>query len=421
MKNFKMNRLALAIMAIITLSLQSCLKDECDAVQTYIQHDPVYMTLEEIRSEPIVSYDEPVEDPGKIFYFNELIILNDVRKGFHIIDNSNPSTPTNISFVAVPGNVDIAVKQGVLYADNFLDLLAFDISNPASPVLTHREEDVFSSLSFNEDLGHLLYYEKTEKTVDITCTDSGWGDPWFFANDAILVDVNTQGVPAGESVQPDLGVAGSMSRFSLYNNFLYTIDNSNIDVFDISSLSNPAWQSEFSVSWGIETLYGLRDLLFIGSETGMFIYSLSNPASPEYLSDYGHWQACDPVFVSGDFAFVTLRDGTFCQGFSNQLDVLDVSDVLNPILLHTYPMDNPHGLSIKDDKLYLCEGEHGLKVFDVSDIDEIDNNQIETIEGVHTFDVIAVPNKDVIIVTGSDGLYQYDNSDPSNLLELSKI
>ena len=35
--------------------------------------------------------------------------------------------------------------------------------------------------------------------------------------------------------------------------------------------------------------------------------------------------SCDPVVVQGDYAFVTLRGGTECQGFSNQLDIIDIS------------------------------------------------------------------------------------------------
>lgn len=81
-------------------------------------------------------------------------------------------------------------------------------------------------------------------------------------------------------------------------------------------------------------------------------------------------------------------------------------------------MDNPHGLSIAGNTLFLCEGDYGLKVFDVEDHMDID--ELEHYKDFSTYDVIALPNK-VLLVIGSDGFYQYDYSDVNNLKQLSKI
>ena len=48
----------------------------------------------------------------------------------------------------------------------------------------------------------------------------------------------------------------------------------------------------------------------------------------------------------------------------------------------------------------------------------IDQNRLGT-QNIHSYDVI--PFRNVAIVVGSDGLYQYDYSDPKNLKLLSKI
>ncbi|MBK7343705.1 MAG: hypothetical protein IPJ06_11830 [Saprospiraceae bacterium] len=65
-------------------------------------------------------------------------------KGIHLINNVNPSNPINTGFLAIPGNRDMAMYQGVLYADNYMDLLAFDLSNPAAPELVTRQKNVFN-------------------------------------------------------------------------------------------------------------------------------------------------------------------------------------------------------------------------------------------------------------------------------------
>jgi hypothetical protein len=116
-----------------------------------------------------------------------------------------------------------------------------------------------------------------------------------------------------------------------------------------------------------------------------------------------------------------LRDGNVCQNFLNQLDVVDISTISNPKLIKSYPMDHPHGLSVADQTLFLCEGNSGLKVFDVEDNNTISQHLLNWVKGIHAFDVIVLPQSEVAMVIGEDGLYQYDVSDRNKLKELSVI
>ena len=117
---------------------------------------------------------------------------------------------------------------------------------------------------------------------------------------------------------------------------------------------------------------------------------------------------------------MTLRDGSACQGFVNQLDIIDVSDLEAPRLLHTYPMDNPHGLSVKDNTLFLCEGDFGFKIFDVADLSRVNQNLIHHEKDFKAYDVIALPNKEVMVI-GADGFYQFGTANLKSLKELSVI
>src|SRR4051812_45913067 len=121
----------IAILLFTGASLfQGCLKDT--ATRTYTLFTPVYKTVEEVRS-GIKSNDAvPVKSPGKLFVQGTYIFLNEIDKGVHIIDNTNPAAPVNKYFVAIPGNLDLAVKGNTLYADNYQDLVTIDISNPAN-------------------------------------------------------------------------------------------------------------------------------------------------------------------------------------------------------------------------------------------------------------------------------------------------
>lgn len=218
------------------------------------------------------------------------------------------------------------------------------------------------------------------------------------------------------SQSQDIGIAGSMARFAIVGDYLYAIGGSDLQLFDISDPSSPALWSKVSIGFGIETLFPYNDYLFIGSETGLFIYDNTNPMFPEYVSEFEHARSCDPVVVQGDYAYVTLRSNSSCLGLSNQLDIVDISDIVNPELVSSYPMQEPKGLAIDNEKLFLCDGDSGLKVFDVSLPTDI--VLLDFIPAAACYDLIA--DSELLVVSGDTALFQYDyNQVP--IMQLSTI
>ncbi len=415
----------LSVMFVLfAMSLQSCVQDECTSLYTYIKYTPIYKTVDEIRQDIQILPPREVRVPGKIYFYQNYILLNEVREGLHVINNTDPANPVKLAFIQIPGNVDMAVKEDILYADNYIDLLSIDISNPEIPVVMNRTEDVFPSISQTQDLGHLVYYDAEEVTEELPCGSvGGWGCPNCDTNGGgifapTISSAESNSVNGGNQFG-STGQGGSMARFTIYEDYLYTVTENAINVFDILNPTTPDLTNNVNIGWGIETIYPFRDNLFIGSQTGMFIYSVANPAAPTQVGVFEHAQACDPVVVKDDIAYITLRGGTPCQNFNNQLDVVDVSDLSNPQLLRTYPMDNPYGLAITaEDILYVCDGDTGLRVMDAAD--ELDISQIDLFNEFSTYDVIALSNN-VVMVIGADGLYQFDASDVNDLRQLSVI
>ncbi|MEJ7679189.1 MAG: hypothetical protein WKG06_15310 [Segetibacter sp.] len=120
--------------------LQGCLKDT--STRTYTLYTPVYKTVDEVRANIKSDAPAPVKNPGKIFVLGNYIFLNEIDKGVHVIDNRNPAAPVNKYFIAIPGNLDLAVKGKILYADNYRDLVTLDISNP-DHVQVKRSQKMF--------------------------------------------------------------------------------------------------------------------------------------------------------------------------------------------------------------------------------------------------------------------------------------
>ena len=115
---------------------------------------------------------QPINKLGKIYYKGDILFVNEVFQGVHVIDNSDPSQPTFLAFIQIPGNKDIAMKGNILYADNVRDLIAIDLSDLNNPQVTSRVKDVYSANnSINYPENYWGYFECVDPAQGIVV---GW-------------------------------------------------------------------------------------------------------------------------------------------------------------------------------------------------------------------------------------------------------
>lgn len=404
-----------AIMLLLPVIFTGCMKDKF--TKTYTIYTPVYKDKAEVLASIGSHSPRELKNTGKIYLYGNYIFLNEINKGVHVIDNSDPSSPDKVAFIDIPGNLDIAVKGTTLYADLYTDLLAIDIANPLQASLTKVVPDVFPERSYTDG-----FVPRQDKVIvdwivkDTTVTVSGRpGDNnWFCINCGFI---RFDALANAAAAAPATGVGGSMARFAIVNNYLYTVNISSLGVHDISNTSDPQHITNRGIGWNIETIYPFKNKLFIGSSSGMHIFSISNGAEPQWEGQFNHANACDPVVADDHYAYVTLRAGTFCQGTNNQLDVIDISNIMSPSLVKTYSLHNPHGLGKDGNLLWVCDGTDGLKLFDATQANNL--RQIKRIQNIEAFDVIPLSGR--MIVVGKGGLYQYDYTNLDNIRLLSKL
>ena len=149
----------------------------------------------------------------------------------------------------------------------------------------------------------------------------------------------------------------------------------------------------------------------------MYIYYIDDPARPTYKSIFSHVRVCDPVVADEKYAYVTLRNGSACGGFTNQLDVVNIENIEAPVLLKSFPFSNPHGLSKDGNILFICDGDSGLKVLDASDPSNILTKHSLVIGKAS--DVIAHHGIAFVILTNFIKLYSYDTQ--FNIIPLGSI
>jgi len=420
-----MNKLNYLFLFTGLLMLNAC-SEFVEETYTYKINEPVYMSAAEFRNSVKVSRTpQEIKKQGKICFYKDYLYISEPDKGIHIVNNADPANPKLTGFVEIMGNADIAIKNDVLYADSYIDLVWFDITNPALPVLQGRKENVFPTAippmdnfygydyeqCSDKSKGVIVGWELKEKTGTYT------KDRWWWWRGGMVDDAYMSNVESGAKNSGNTGITGSMARFSLYNNYLFTVMNNTLAVFDLSNRAPVVAADSIYVGWDVETIFSYKDYMFMGTPRGMLIYSVSNPVKPVYVSSFTHFYGCDPVVVENDTAFVTVRSGNLCGQNSNELIVVDVSNIKQPKQIVSYSMTSPKGLGIDNGTLFLCDD--GLKVYDARNPMILMAKQLAHYKGMDGYDLI--PFEHTLMMIADDGIYQYDYTDLKNIKQLSKL
>ena len=393
--------------SLVFIGALSCDKND-DADYEFVQvATPQLMSKTAFRSSVEVIAPKTIEEPGKIYVYQDYIFVSDVHSGIHIIDNFDPKSPKAIKFIQIPGNEDISVKDNFLYADSATDLVVFDISDINNVSIIEQLEDVFNVYNYDIPVeAEAVDYGKFDFDDDIIVG-------WTLTTERRKKVDNTMdialddGVVLSAGAESTTGTGGSLARFQIVDNYLYTVGNYEMAIFNIQNLAEPVLSNTQYAGWNIETMFQAEGYLYLGSTNGMYIYNLVNPSSPEFVSDFKHWEGCDPVVVDGDYAYLTLRGGNLCGQLESVLEVIDISDKTNPTLAARYNLENPYGLGIKNDMLYVCDGTAGLKLFERETSEDL--RLVNSLKDIQAKDVI--PLEKSLIMIGEKTLYQYDYMD----------
>ena len=387
------------------IALLGCDEESESEYRDYLVARPLTLSLEDFRSDPVVIPPQPLEQSGKIYAYGDYIFVNEPYKGVHVIDNTDPAAPRKARFIAIPGNVDISVKDDFLFADSLRDLVVLDISDLDNirPVARLEgvlqdniawpfEAEIIESDQWDPQTEILVGWEVTTERLPVQDAQ-----PRMWMNDMMLAEA--------AAADGGTGQGGSMARFKIVGDYLYAVDSHTINVFDIANLEAPSALEDVFAGFDIETIFSQGSHLFLGSMRGMYIYDISSPATPAFVSEFQHGTACDPVVVDGDYAFVTLRGGNECGATESGLFVVDISNISAPELLASYPLDGPYGLGVSGSQLFVCDGDSGLRVFDKTDVANL--QEVAHFAEVVTYDVIPLESHLLMVGDGTLSQYRY--------------
>ncbi len=428
-----MKKIIISLLLVGTGLFYAC-NDTITDVITYQVNEPVMMSFDDFRGPVNVSeLPQEIVQQGKMCFYGGYLYVSEPEKGIHIIDNRDPSSPENIGFIELMGNVDLAISQGKLFADSYIDLVWFDINNPDKPEYKGRLENVFPQVLPQITNNYSYDYAKVYPEGGREGIIVGWKlverkervERSRYDTDAyVYMNAEKASVPSSN------GLTGSMARFSLYTQkasemigvydgptYMYAIINNQLSIFGLSAAEPVKISENIYIGYNVETIFSYEDKLFMGTPNGLLIYSIEDPLSPRFRSFIGHIWGCDPVVVENNIAFVTVRSGNMCGQNANELIIIDVSNVDAPRPIATYNMKNPKGLGIDNGTLFLCDD--GLKVYDAKDPLIMMGKRLAHYPGMDAYDVI--PFNNVLMTIADDGIYQYDYQNLDEIKFLSKI
>lgn len=240
----------------------------------------------------------------------------------------------------------------------------------------------------------------------------------------LLLCIASASVRCGESseseVSANTGVGGSLARFTIIGNYLYTVDFQNLKVFDLTNRTEPTLKHSIYLGRGVETIFPLGNRLFLGMQTGMSIYDIDKEGIPQFVSNYQHITSCDPVVANAKYAYVTLRAarcGFVAPGTADRLDIIDISNPRSPTIVANYDLTEPRGLGLDGNILFVCDSNAGVKVYKVDNPTKIE--LIAELKDIVAHDVIVLNG--LLLVIGPENIYQYDYSDLKNIRKLSQM
>lgn len=204
------------------------------------------------------------------------------------------------------------------------------------------------------------------------------------------------------------GLTGSAARFAVQGSRLYSIDNQNVQVFDISATGTTSafgaarWLRTVPLGVPIQSIYPTAgSYLFVGTQAGMRLLDATNSQLPQ-LGNFTQATSCDPLVADSRWAYLTLRPDRPCGGAPSQLQVVDLNDPSRPQAAQNYPLSQPYGLSLEPDsaRLFVCD--EGLKAYSTK---QAPNLVLLAEQAADALDVQA--SNGWLLVTGQRALTQY--------------
>ncbi len=143
----------LTTLLLFSILFQSCCtfygdcEDRFDDSFIASNFTPVVIKRADFEASINLSNSTAIGTSGKIYIVNNTLFINELNKGFHIYDNSDPSNPKALKFLEAPGSTDLAIRDNMIYINQATDLIAVQFNATTNEIsLKKRISNTFPPL-----------------------------------------------------------------------------------------------------------------------------------------------------------------------------------------------------------------------------------------------------------------------------------
>jgi hypothetical protein len=132
---------------------------------------PIYAAVG-TENKIVTTTPKPFTNAGKIIQYGENFTLQlETGAGVHVIDCADKTNPAKIFFVQIPGVTEIAIKNDILLANNYNDLVSLQIDTNKVVTEVGRLKNVYKNTSTAIPAERNTYFECVDSTKGVVV---GW-------------------------------------------------------------------------------------------------------------------------------------------------------------------------------------------------------------------------------------------------------
>jgi|GEM_PF-2092947 len=381
-------------------------------------------------------YDTPGE-ARDLALNNDYVYIAQSEYGVAIIDVSNPYQPIIAECIDNIGTcLSVDVSQNYLYAVANSDLFSFDVTQPENPL----------QIGQMTTPGFPIEYIYIHNNVGYGVFSGMFDDKYMYVVDiSNPANMYRASLIPGSNYPYDIAFAtgygyllGQINHLKIYDmadplhpalisNIVHTGEGKSIAVEDnyayiaafyggllVMNVTDP--QNPVTAASCGSAEYAVLDeitgdaVMTADRYFGLKSISVANPANPQPLGELRKVAQINDVCIAGDYAFA----GEEYRG----LMIFNIEDTANPIEISTCGLpvydNNARGICIKDSLVYLASGNYGLRIIDVTDVDNPE--EIAAMENLgFALDVEAADDY-VFVASGYDGIFCIDAANPEYLI-----
>lgn len=222
-------------------------------------------------------------------------------------------------------------------------------------------------------------------------------------------------------------LTGSIGGLCVEGNALYVGANSKIYVYDISNPMSPVLSSTVSLYGNARQIASYNGKLYVTArDTGLWVYDVTKPLQPSFLRRYDTIELATGVDAAGNCLFVGQRQ--------NGVEFIDISTPSSPQHIRIIKTDESQSVFYKDGYLYSGEWSSGkITIFNASNLGNIQKLKTINLQGYG--DGLWISGNRLYASTGhhhrnetpktqdgdGHGMEIWDVSDPANPRFISRV